>query len=32
MQEADSAVVYRQGDQVTAPFRATIDEIFAVLD
>jgi Uma2 family endonuclease len=31
-QEADSAVVYRQGDQVTAPFRATIDEIFAVLD
>jgi len=30
--ETDSAVVYRQGDQVISPFRATVDEIFSVLD
>lgn len=30
--EEDSAAVYRQGDQLTAPFRASVDEIFAVLD
>ena len=30
--EADSAAVYRTGQQLTVPFRAVIDEIFAVLD
>lgn len=31
-QEADSPAVYRQGDQLTVPFRAAVDEIFAILD
>lgn len=30
--EADSAIVYRQGDQLTVPFRASVDEIFGILD
>ncbi len=30
--EADSVVVYREGDQITVPFRAAASEIFAVLD
>jgi Uma2 family endonuclease len=31
-QEADSPAVYRSGDQMTEPFHAAADEIFAVLD
>ena len=30
--EVDSAIVYRQGDQLTVPFRASVDEIFGILD
>jgi Uma2 family endonuclease len=30
--EADAAAVYRQGDRVTVPFHASVDEIFCVLD
>ncbi len=30
--ESESVAVYRQGDQLTAPFQASVDEIFTVLD
>jgi len=30
--EGESATVYRRGDQITTPFRASVDEIFAILD
>ena len=30
--EADSVAVYRPGDQLTVPFRAAVNEIFAILD
>ncbi|HZQ52471.1 MAG TPA: Uma2 family endonuclease [Bryobacteraceae bacterium] len=29
---AEAAAVYRKGDQLTTPFRASVDEIFSVLD
>lgn len=30
--EADAAAVYREGDQLATPFRASLQEIFAILD
>jgi Uma2 family endonuclease len=30
--EAETVAVYRQGDRMTAPFNAAVDELFAVLD
>ena len=30
--EAEAAVVFRQGDQLTVPFHAAVDEVFTVLD
>jgi Uma2 family endonuclease len=30
--ESDEPAVYRKGDQMAAPFRAAVDEVFAVLD
>jgi hypothetical protein len=30
--EVDSPTVYRRGDHMDIPFRATVDEIFSVLD
>ena len=30
--EADSVAVYREGEQMTVPFRAAVSEIFAILD
>jgi hypothetical protein len=29
---ADAAIVYRSDDRITAPFRASLTEIFAILD
>jgi Uma2 family endonuclease len=30
--EADAVSIYRQGDQMTAPFRSVVADIFAILD
>jgi Uma2 family endonuclease len=30
--DGDAAAVYRAGDQLQAPFRATVEQVFSVLD